>query len=459
VKPKNPKYRRQSSSQEPAFYWDAAPALFLVSIDSKGSMGKAGHNAVYNARILNMPVSPSRYSRAICFYALLLMHASIVLASGWHSTEEQLARKVAAVTGPGAVSLDLVNRSSLSQADVEEIRRELTTELDTVGVRSVGADQAAAAVHITLSETLQNYVWVAEITQGNGEASVVMVAAPRSGAGLLEHTATPLTVHKTLLWTEDNRILDAALLNTNPQRMVVIDAESIVLLTFQDSRWRVEQSLPITHLHAWPRDLRGRLALRKDHLFDAYLPGVFCRSTTTAPLAMNCFESDDPWPLEINPSALSAFFAPARNFFTGALSPGIDKQTTVPAFYSAARIPRDKYNLWIFAAVDGQVHLVDGVTDQAAAKLGWGGDLASVRTGCGVGWQVLVTRNGDSASDTVTAFEIADREPAAMSQPAEFNGKITALWADSDETSAIAVDQNSQTGKYEAYRVSIICNQ
>jgi hypothetical protein len=158
-------------------------------------------------------------------------------------------------------------------------------------------------------------------------------------------------------------------------------------------------------------------------------------------------------------SGLSAFFAPTRNFFTGALSPGIEKQTTVKAFYSAAMLPRDKYKLWIFTAVDGQVHLLDGVTDQLATKLGWGSDLASVRSGCGLGWQVLATGNGDGTGESVRTFEIADREPVAVSQPLEFNGSITVLWADPDGTGAIAVSQNLETGEYEAYRLSITCGQ
>jgi hypothetical protein len=70
---------------------------------------------------------------------------------------------------------------------------------------------------------------------------------------------------------------------------------------------------------------------------------------------------------------------------------------------------------------------------------------------------VLVTGNGDGAGESVTAFEIADREPVAVSQPVEFNGAITALWTDSDGTGAIAVSQNSETGRYEAYRLSIAC--
>lgn len=435
------------------------PALQLVSTNSTGHMPSATHNAVYNARIPHMRAPSSRFPRAACLFILMLMHGPMVLGSDWAAPEQQLARKIAAATGPGAVGLDFVNRSSLSHSEVEEIRRGLMAELATLGARFVNADQASATVHITLSENLRNYVWVAEIHQGNNETSVVMVATPRLGLASLEHPAAGLTIRKTLLWSDENRILDVAMVNSNPAHMIVLEPENVVLFRFQDNRWQQEQALPVSHSRPWPRDLRGRLALRKDHLFDAYLPGIFCRSSTSAPLALNCYESDDPWPLGADQSGLSAFFTPTRNFFTGALSPGIEKQTTAKAFYSAAMLPRDKYKLWILATVDGQVHLLDGVTDQTATKPGWGSDITSVRSGCGLGWQVLVAGNGDDSRETIRAFEIADREPAAVSQPAQFDGGITALWADSDGTGAIAVSQNSETGKYEAYRLSIACGQ
>jgi hypothetical protein len=389
----------------------------------------------------------------------MLVRAPIILASDWRAPEEQLARKIAAATGPGAVALNLVNRSSLSRPDVEEIRRGLLAELPALGVRLVNADQAGATVQITFSENLQDYVWVAEIRRGNNEASVVMVATSRPSLAGEEHPAAALIIQKTLLWTDENRILDVALVNSSPQYMIVLEPQSVVLFKFQDGRAQQEQLLPIPHAHPWPRDLRGRLVLRKDHLFDAYLPGTFCRSSTTVPLALNCYESDDPWPLGTDQSGLSAFFTPSRNFFTGALSPGIEKQTTVRAFYSAAVLPREKYKLWIFAGVDGQVHLLDGMTDQTVERLDWGSDIASVRSGCGLGWQVLVTGNGQSPDETVRAFEIADREPVATGQPTEFEGGITAFWADSDGTGALAVSRNSETGRYEAYRLSIICGQ
>jgi hypothetical protein len=422
-------------------------------------MRSANHNAVYNARIPPMRASSSPPSHAACLLVLILMQAPIVFASDWRVPEEQLARQIAAATGPGAVSLDVVNRSSLPRADVEEVRRGLVAELGAHGVRFVNADQAAATVQITLSENLQNYVWAAEIHQGTNEPSVVMAVTPRLSVAAIERPASALTIRKTLLWTDEHRILDVALVSGSPQHMIVLEPESVILAKLQDGRWQQEQALSLSHSRPWPRDLRGRLALRKDHLFDAYLPGIFCRSTAAAPLSINCYESDDPWPLGADQSGLSAFFASTRNFFTGVLSPGIEKQTTVKAFYSAAMLPRERYKLWMFATVDGQVHMLDGVTDQTVTKLGWGDEVASVRSGCGLGWQVLVAGNGGGAVETVKAFEIADREPVAVSPPAEFGGVITALWTDSDGTGAIAVSQNSETGRYEAYRLSIACGQ
>jgi hypothetical protein len=72
---------------------------------------------------------------------------------------------------------------------------------------------------------------------------------------------------------------------------------------------------------------------------------------------------------------------------------------------------------------------------------------------------VLATGNGGGGVETVRAFEIADRETVAVSQPPEFNGGITALWAEPDGAGVIAVSQNSETEGYEAYRLSIICGQ
>jgi len=385
---------------------------------------------------------------------------SIQLPARWDEPVGLLADKIAAAIKPiRTASLGVKNISSLDTDRAATVRQALVEHLAARRLRIEPSASATCDIQVTLSEAGGDYVWVAEIHQGNNELSVVMVTMPRPASVVVEHPAIAWTIRKTLLWTDENRILDVALLNGNPQHMIVLEPESIALLKFQDGRWQQEQSVALSHARPWPRDLRGRLALRNDHLFDAYLPGVFCRSSTTAPLALSCYESDDPWPLGTSESGLSAFFAPTRNFFTGVLSPGIGKQNTMKAFYSAAMLPRDKYKLWVFSTIDGQVHLLDGISDQTEPKLGWGSDIASVHSNCGMGWQVLVTSEQNEASDSIRASEIVDRAPTVVSQPAEFNGTITALWADADDTGAIAVSHNSETGRYEAYRLSIACSQ
>jgi hypothetical protein len=142
------------------------------------------------------------------------------------------------------------------------------------------------------------------------------------------------------------------------------------------------------------------------------------------------------------------------------LTPGIGKFTSVSKFYSAAFLPRDKYVLWLFAATDGSVHMVDGVSDQVA-RLDWGSDITSVNTSCGAGWQVLatnLTNSDETTGDAVRAYEFPDRDPIAVSPAFYFPGAITALWTEAKGGTAIAVVKNRETGNYEAYRVAVACS-
>ena len=148
-----------------------------------------------------------------------------------------------------------------------------------------------------------------------------------------------------------------------------------------------------------------------------------------------------------------------RNFFTGVLTPGVGKLTTVSKFYSAAVLPRDKYLLWLFAATDGHVHVVDGTSDQNT-NFAWGSDLTSVKTSCGSGWQVLATGSEEANGDWVRAFEFPDRDPVAVSSAVDFpGGVITALWTEAKADTAIAVVRNRETGNYDAFRLAVACSQ
>ncbi len=347
-------------------------------------------------------------------------------------------------------------------------------------------------IEVVLSESVREYVWTARITIGAEEKKVAMVslALPQAGAPL--GGAFPVVLRTTLLFTQERPLLDAALVDMpEGPRLLALDDDMVAIYRHQSQNqnqnqganpagpWELEAQLPIVHARPFPRDLRGRLLLRRDHPFDVYLPGMFCHSNSsaTAALTLTCNNGggqsydalnydaltydaltyDDPWPLTPDEGSVRAFFSASRNFFTGALSPAIGKVSNVAAFYSAAALPRSGSTVWAFAAVDGSLHLVDGMTDQVIGGVKWGSDLAGVHSGCGAGTQLLVTESGVAERDGVRAFEIPDRDPVAVSAAVDFDGQITALWTESGGGGAMAIVQRKDTGWYEAYRVSVSC--
>jgi hypothetical protein len=429
--------------------------------------------AVYNSAIptaIFKSVNRSLYSGcpisvANLFLFFLITSLSVkARAADWNRPEQELARKIVAVTGPGVVALALENRSSLGQRDSEIIQNGLRSELAGLGLHVAAVEQSLATVKITLSENVTSYVWVAEIRQSAGDSAVVIVSAPRPEGSASVRESVPLSLRKIQLWTQDDPILDVAVLEENPTptEIAVLDPEKVSFYRLQSGKWQPEQALSIAHTRPWPRDLRGRLIPGRDHLLDVYLPGVVCL-TATPPLGLNCRESDDPWPLVPSAGAapavpqMKAFFAPTRNFFTGTLNPGIGKFMTVPKFYSAALLPRDKYTLWFLAGTDGLIHMIDGVSDQTA-NFSWGSDLASLRTTCGAGWQILAT-TPTGIGDSIRAYEFPDRDPVAVSAALDFPGAITALWTEAKGDTAIAVTKDRETGTYEAFRLALACGQ
>jgi hypothetical protein len=384
---------------------------------------------------------------------------SLLSASSLSDAARQLAHKIASVTGPGAIALELTNRSSLDNQSVHEVRIALEAELRIQGVPTAKSDQAMGSVQVTLSESVREYVWSAEITVGSDQKKVALIALASGPAGTAAASTMPVVLKKTFLFAQEQPILDAALVDiSGGPRLLVLDQDRVTLYHQLPGHWEPETTLAVAHARAFPRDPRGRLLLRRDHLFDVYLPGTFCHSSAAAPLTLACNDSDEPWPLTPEDNGVRAFFAPARNFFTGALTPGIGKVSVVPSFYSAAALPRSGYTLWLLTAVDGSVHLIDGMTDQGIRGLRWGSDLASVRSYCGTGTQVLVAESGDSPRDSLRAFEVPDRDPVVASSDIEFDGRTVALWPATAGGNAIAIVKREDTGWYEANRVSIVCS-
>lgn len=382
---------------------------------------------------------------------LALLMATGAFASNWTAPAVDLAKSISGITGPGAITLTVTNASSLTKSDAGEIQKTIEGQLRAAGVRMGSAANASSDVRVTLSENLQGYVWVAEIKQGN-ESQVVMTAVPRAETPTVAPSGPSVTIRKTLLWSQATPILDAV---ASDKDLMVLDTQTVSHYAMQSGRWQLTNSMQIVKDHPWPRDQRGTLTGGPDRAMAAYLPGTVCDITMGKPDTMTCRDGDDPWPV----GTRSALFNSGRNYFSGALIPASARPE--PPFYSMISISRGNYVLAVFTGVDGRVRIDDGVNQRTlpvSTTSDWGSDIAAVKSKCGGGTQILVTSAGDDTeTDSLRAFEIPDREPVQVSVSTEFPGPITALW--SHDESATAIARNLRTGSYEAYNVSVTCNQ
>lgn len=387
--------------------------------------------------------------------ALVAAHAD----AEWATPTRELARKISGITGPEAVGVDVTNQSSLPAARADAIRIGLLAELASLGVRVVSPEKAGELVHVTLSENIREFVWVAEIRQGTQPKVVVLVMVARTSSPSAATAPASVQIRKQLLLTQEDRILDVATWEGGgAPKMAVLDAAKLTLYKADGGHWQRERDWAVPHAKPWPRDLRGLLVPESDQRTSVYLPGVFCGASWRGSGSLECWDREEAWPLD---RGLRTSFNSTRNSFTGALSPGVGKFSAVPAFYSAARLPRGRGDLWLFVATDGSVHAVDGLSDQMWSGVAWGSDIASVHTSCGSGWQVIADSKIDSGyKDELRVYElrdgeIADREMVAVGAPLSLNGRVTALWAHG-ENEAVVVLRNEE-GQYEAYRLLFAC--
>ena len=390
-------------------------------------------------------------------------------AANWDQPAADLAKQIAALTGPGPARLTLRNDSSLAATDIPVIRRLLERNLRSFGVLP-GSSDSATLVRVTLSENLQGGLWVAEVVEGT-ETRVAMLPVAL-GTPTVAANGPAITLRRTLLLTEPNPVLDAQIFTANGiQRLVVLESNRIVswmrnaaplVAAGQNpTAWLRDQTFPIAHSRPFPRDLRGRLVAAQDHLFDAYLPGVACSgSMAVAQLSVTCQDSDDPWPIS---STQRAFYNAMRDYYTGILAPGYGMD--IAPFYQASDIPRASGSATLFNGIDGRVMLIENnALRQVSGANDWGSDFAMLRSGCGSGSQVLVSGSGAAApGDSLRAWEIVGREAIAVSAPISVDGPVMAIQGTTtqgigDGNSATVIVRRDTPTRYEVWNASALCN-
>ena len=411
-----------------------------------------------------------RHSRRIPRLALawtfifILTVVHVRAADNWQDPADELARRIAAQLGsPTGLVLTLRNTSTLTDVDVGAILQALRSQLRSQGFRFTRANRAKAEVRVTCSENADGYLWIAEIRSGDSRG-VRMVSVPRVPTSAASSAPEPLSIRRVFIFEQEEPILDFAFLGPDANgiaRLVVLEPGRVVLFGKSAGAWVREQAFTVSCPRPWPRDPRGRLIVRPDQTFDAYLPGMKCTRMVQPELRTDCRESEDSWPMSAgSEDSPAARFVADRNFFEGRLALGADQEIAVPPFFSAAELPGGKGRTWAFAGLDGQVRLVATSLEPVAAWGGWGSSIVSLKTGCGKGWQLLATRPGElTESDSLQAFEVSGRRAVAVGAPVEFPGPVMEMWPSSDGATAGAIVRNLKTGRYVAFTLSISCGE
>jgi hypothetical protein len=397
--------------------------------------------------------------------------------SPWEQPAGALAEQISQILGPGQALLTIRNLSSIPTDEIPSIRRLLEQDLKTHGVLASGAE-SANSIRVTLSENARERLWVAEVIQGN-ESRVAMVhvdpQAERTSATLesivLRKERLPF-LFDSLPGALPGKAVTAAI-ETNSE-MLVLGPEEIGLFSHGEAIWKAQRRLEIKPRPANPRDPRGLLIRSADgQSFTAFVPGTECTGTYSPTKdsavhpedswSLRCHESDDPWPIlqadaSTGSPGLKAFYNPARNYFTGLVTPslGVD----LPPFYSAALLPRPGSNAaLVIGGIDGKVQLVenDALKTVAGAR-DWGSDFAALHSGCGAGTQIVASGSGEAASDSLRAYELPAQEAIPVSAPLTMEGTVTALWTAPDGKSVYAVVR-SAADEYEVDRVTASCNE
>src|SRR5437764_512624 len=95
------------------------------TLTSTGAMLRLRNHPVYNSPVPDMWKLRSLGLRLACLSLLVAGLPPLSIAADWALPEHQLAQKIVAAFGPGAIYLEVTNRSSLGAKQAEEITRGL----------------------------------------------------------------------------------------------------------------------------------------------------------------------------------------------------------------------------------------------------------------------------------------------------------------------------------------------
>jgi hypothetical protein len=354
-----------------------------------------------------------------------------------------LARKAVSSLHAVAVTCEVQNSSSLQGKEFSNLSTVFQEELQRRGAKILPGD-AAVSVVLTVTENSTVYMGIVQIRRKEGPETFMEALGPIEGAPIAELMYS-LVLHKEFLFAQDAPILDV-LLDRDARHAYALGLQGISHYELQGDRWMLTGTERLPVRRSSDREPRGFLYFGIDSEA-AYLPGELCRISLLDAKGWSCEKYVDPMP--VRSVSEDAAAGKKRGSWRSAAQFGPEGATRV-----------------VVPGQDGLARLYEEGPDPVSAFSGWGSEITSVHSGCGSGWQLLVTGKGDwTNADTLQAVEIQERRAQSVSAPIELAGAVIALHSTATRTaseasasaSAIAVIRNLQTGRYEAYRLSISC--
>jgi hypothetical protein len=406
--------------------------------------------------------------RAILVVFFLISSARVARAQtqsqlppAWNEAVHALSEKIAAALTPSRTfTASVTDISSTSPVDLAILRQALADQIVIRGGRSVEDASSDSVVQVTISQSADGFMLVAEI-HGGGATQTAMAMV-----GHLEEAAAQPSPHagieRKIVWQQSRPILDfgAADLDTSHTLLYVLGADRLEMYESSGDAQVLHEVRTIARLYA-SRDPRGRLVVTDATHVTAFVGGVRCDSQWSPSFAIECHDNaGQQWPV----GPVSWRFDPSRNYFSGSMTFSNSLEAKFPAFYSAASPSAEtsgqNNSRWVVAGIDGHAQLFEGSAAAVATFDGWGSDIATGAPACGSQWQVLVTGTGDwTETDRLQLYEIRDHRAIAAGQPLEVPGPVLALWPAADGKSTRVVVRNLESGLYEASIVTVSCGK
>ncbi len=343
-----------------------------------------------------------------CFVVLLaaaLAHAAssqttTALPKAWSEAVIALADKIAATVSPAhPVTLTLKNISSLDPSETDAIRAALEVQLGQHHFRVSRAASAETRLDVTLSESNDNYVWVAQIRtkdDDDAEPEVAIVAVARSVGMPAAKDGPALTLQKTLQWQQGTKFLDFSI-KTNADgtgtRLDVLEPMRVAVYVRPTDTWELDYESAIGHRVPWPRDVRGKFGNGSAEPFMT-ISGVSCSGSDAKGGTISCIG------------------------------------TPTAGDESAAQI--------------------------AGHETGEG---TMLRTACGDAQIAVASETGDwTQPDAIRGYLVRKNGATLSGAALDFDGPVISL-TDGADGEARAIVLNLKTGNYEGYSVSATCGE